>query len=83
MDMRVDEIRHRDAAAAVDYLGPGRRQIAPDLRDLLAFDEDVAAVEVADFRIQREDESVLDECLVMALTLTASVRKNKALQRNA
>jgi hypothetical protein len=82
MDVRVDEAGHRDAAAAVDHLGVGRGEVAADLRDLRAVDEDVAALEVADLRVQREDESVLDERLGHVPTLTASRSKIKRYSEN-
>ena len=51
VDVRVDEAGDHDVAAAVDNGGIVRADIAADFDDLLAVDQDVAAVEVADFRV--------------------------------
>ena len=61
VDMRVDEARHEDVVAAVHDLSPRCFDVAPDLEDLVAFDEHVAAFDVAQLRVHRDDDGVFDK----------------------
>ncbi len=54
----VDEAGDGDLVGAVDDLGVVGVDRGRDLRDLGAVDQDVAAVEVADLRIDRDDRRV-------------------------
>ena len=72
MDMRLDESGRDDAASGVDRLGAvgfDRRRHGGDAPVL---DEDVAARQVADVRIDRNDRAVLDEQSGHVVTLFAA-----------
>ena len=62
VDVRVDEPGHHDHPARVDHVRAGGREIAADLDDAVVFDEHVAAVEIAEPRVDGEDRSVPDQC---------------------
>ena len=56
-----DEARHDDGARAIDHFGIGRRDRGRDLRDCLPVDEDVGLFEVADLRVETEDDAAAQQ----------------------
>ena len=82
--MRVDQAWHHDHAGGVDHLGVFNRQIRTHGGDLVRRDEDVGAREVADLRIQTEDNAAFEQrrLEVWAMTVSSSgeiMRSTKAV----
>jgi hypothetical protein len=59
--VRVDEAGHHDHPGRVDLLGVRDPEIPPDVHDLAVLDENLAARDVADGRVHRDDEAVADQ----------------------
>ena len=59
--VRRDEARHDDRAGAVDDLGVARGHRWRDLDDLLPVDQDVGLFEVADSRVETEDDAAAQQ----------------------
>ena len=57
----VDEARDHDVAGGVDDLRAVRGQVGPDGLDRGAVDEDVGPRQLAEIRVLRQDDAVLDE----------------------
>jgi hypothetical protein len=60
VDVRVDEPGSNDAVASIHHQRVVSGEVAPDICDPVAVDQDVAAVEVADVGVHRDDGRVLD-----------------------
>jgi hypothetical protein len=62
MDMSVDEAGHHDHLGGVDHLVGGGIQVAAYAQDLLALDQDLGVLEVADLLVHRHGPAGLDQC---------------------
>src|SRR5437879_4878460 len=63
-----DESRHDDHAARVDHLGV-RTEVGAYRDDLLALDQHVGSFEIADGRIERQYDAVLDQDAAVAVLI--------------
>jgi hypothetical protein len=61
MDVGVDESRNRDVVGRVHDLGARGGQLAADGGDPVVFDQNIAAVDVADCRVHRYDGRIFDQ----------------------
>jgi hypothetical protein len=59
--VRVDEARDDGAVGRVDHLGVAGVERVPDSRDAVVFDQDVAAVQVSELPIHREDMTASEQ----------------------
>ena len=57
----IDEARHHDAVFRVDHLRVRRADVRPHRRDLLAFDQNVGLLEIADRAVERQHAAALDQ----------------------
>ena len=59
--VRIDEARHDDDIRGIDHLRVGRADVRPHRRDLLALDQHVGLLEIADRAVEREHETALEQ----------------------
>ena len=73
MDVRVDQPRRDDPVAPVHHGRVGRAEVAPDVGDRIAVDQDVGALQIAQAGVDGDDGCVADEGAGHGVHLGSSV----------